>query len=198
MNLLFKNLILLVVLALYSSIAAALVWGEGNWGEANWGVDEVRESVPPPAGPVPVATKVRSITGATTNAGFSAGAYADSGEPVYGSSFVADDFITIIGEVTPDPDDVGTNGEIVVVLLSVIGGKLQWSFLNTDGNFENWDLDLKNLGAAEILEPLDTLHAITIFEGNLQVGAHRLAFGYMAEGGPLIYTPKAINIVVGQ
>jgi hypothetical protein len=152
----------------------------------------------PPEGPVPEATKVRSITGAATDAGFSAGAYSDSGEPTYSNSFVADDFITIVGEIFPDSSDVGTNGELVVVLLSFIDGNQQWSFLNTDGNFESWDLKLSNLGSARIAEPLESMHAITIFEGNLQAGAHRMAVGYQADGGPLIYTPKAINIVVSE
>lgn len=195
MSTLLKNLALMGLLVTFSSTASALVWGGGNWGD-NWGADEVREPVTPPDGPVPTSPKIRSLSGGTTDAGISAGAYADNGAPAYGSSFSPDDFITIIAEISPDPDDVGTNGELIIVLLSIVGGQQQWSFLNTDGNFESWDLGLGSLGSAEIVEPLEAQHSITIFEGELQAGKHRMAVGYMADGGPLIYTAKAINITL--
>lgn len=37
--------------------------------------------LPPPEGPVPVSQKIRSISGGETDAGISAGAYADNGSP---------------------------------------------------------------------------------------------------------------------
>ena len=195
-----KNLVWLIVLGGTSLTASAtgMVWGESNWGEADWGIDEVRAPVTPPAGPVPVSSKIRSITGSSTNAGISAGAYADNGAPAYGNTFTSGDYITIIAEISPDSADVGSNGELIVVLLSFTGGKQQWSFLNSDGNFESWNLQLGTLGAAQIAQPLETLHALTIFEGDLQPGKHRMAVGYMADGGPLIYTAKAINITVSD
>lgn len=196
MNIFLKNISLLVLLTTFSASASALVWGESNWGESNWGSQQVHESVPPPEGPVPPASRVRGVS--STDAGFAAGAYSASGEPAYGNSFVADDFITIIAQINPDTSDVGTDGQLIVVLLSLIDGKQQWSFLNSDGNFESWDLKLGSLGAAEIVEPLLASHSIIIFEGNLQAGAHRMAVGYMANGGALIYTPKAINIVISD
>ena len=198
MNTFLKILAIPVLLLTVSSMANAtgLVWGTGKWGEASWGVSQ--GSVTPPSGPVPTAVKVRSITGSPTTAGFGGGAYSAVGTPVYSNSFVTGDFITLIGEVYPDTADVGKDGELFVLMLSVIGGKQFWSFLDTEGNFETWDLKLANLGPAKIVEPLEQMHSITIFEGNLQKGSHRLAIGYMAKGGPLVYTPKAINIVVGD
>lgn len=187
-----------VLLATFSASASAMVWGQSNWGETNWGIDEVREPVPPPEGPVPEAAKVLSLTGTSTDAAISAGAYADNGAPTYSNSFTNGDFITIIAEVEPDSADVGTNGELIVVLLSLHGSEAQWSFLNTNGNFESWDLKLSTLGHAQVKEPLEEINTITIFEGELQAGTHRMAVGYQAEGGPLIYTAKAINIIVSD
>lgn len=200
MNISIRKIFLLLFALGFSSqvLAVGMIWGESNWGETDWGVDEVREPVPPPEGDVPVAPKIRSLTGAETDAAISAGAYADNGSPAYSNSFTESDYITIIAEIAPDPDDVGVNGQLVVVLVSVIGGNLQWSFLNTDGLFESWDLSLGSLGAAEIVEPLDTSHSITIFEGELQAGIHKMAVGYWPDGGQLIYTAKAINIVVSN
>ena len=197
MNNILKSLSLLVLLLSFSSTASALVWGEGNWGD-NWGAEVVRDPVPPPEGDVPVSPKIQSITGGETDAGISAGAYADTGSPTYSDAFATSDYITIIAEIAPDSSDVGTNGELIVVLLSIVGGQQQWSYLNTDGNFASWDLNLPSLGPAEIVEPLEALHSITIFEGELQAGKHRMAVGYMADGGPLIYTAKAININVSD
>ena len=179
----------------FSTTASAFVWGEGNWGD-DWG--EAREPVPPPEGPVPVSDRIQSVTGGETDAGISAGAYADTGSPTYSDAFTSGDYITIIAEISPDSSDVGKPGELIVVLLSIIGGELQWSFLNTDGNFESWNLSLGSLGPAEIVDPLEETHAITIFEGTLQAGRHRMAVGYMAEGGTLIYTARAINITVSD
>ena len=197
MKIFYKHLLLILVTLGASSQASALVWGEGNWGD-NWGVDEVREPVPPPEGPVPVAPKIKSVTGGSTDAGISAGAYADNGEPTYNDSFTSGDYITMIAEIEPDTSDVGSNGELFVILLSITADGTQWSFLNTDGNYEAWDLSLATLGAAQIKEPLEETNSITIFEGELQPGRHRGAVGYKADGGPLIYTAKAINITVGE
>jgi len=204
MNKLKKRAGLLVLLAGCCSLgstlasAAGMVWGESNWGETNWGVEQVRESVPPPEGPVPTSTKVRDISGAETDAGFSAGAYADNGTPVYGNAFSAGDYITMIGEVYPDSGDVGKNGDIIVVMLSIINNSTVCSYQNEDGNFVSWNLKVPSLGTAKRLEPLEDMNAITIFEGTLQAGAHRLALGYMADGGSLIFTSKAINIMVSE
>lgn len=197
MNKQIKNLSLLVLLLSFSSAASALVWGEGNWGD-NWGAEVTRDPVPRPEGTVPVAPKVRTLTGASTDATISAGAYADNGTPAYGSDFTTGDYITIVADIMPDSADVGTDGELIVVILSITGSQLQWSFLNTDGNFEDWNLNLASLGPAEIAEPLQSSHSITIFEGTLQAGKHRMAVGYLTSGGQLIYTAKAINIDVGD
>lgn len=154
------------------------------------------EPVSQPEEPLPVSQKVRSLTGGSTDAGISAGAYADNGTPVYSNLFSTGDFISIIAEVRPDSADVGKNGELIIVILSLTSSGVQWYFLNQDGNFEAWDLGLATLGPAASKEPLEETNAITIFEGELQAGRHRMAVGYQADGGPLIYTAKAINIVV--
>lgn len=191
-----RHIVLFGLLISASSMASAtgLVWGQGNWGETDWGA--VSQSVPPPSGDVPVSTKIRTVTGATTNAGFSAGAYSDNGTPAYSNSFAPGDFITMIGEVHPDPKDIGKSGDIVVVILSVVGGKQSFSFLNTDGVFESWDLKVNSLGSAVEVDALEDMHAITIFEGTLQAGAHQVALGYIPQGGVLTYTAKAIKITV--
>lgn len=155
--------------------------------------DSEPEQVTVPEGPVPVSEKVRSLTGASTDAGISAGAYAGN---EYSNSFTTGDSITIIAEVRPDSADVGVNGVLIVVMLSLTSSGPQWSFLNQDGNFEAWDLNLSALGTAAVKTPLEETNAITIFEGTLQAGRHRMAVGYQATGGPLIYTAKAINILV--
>lgn len=197
-----KPFSLLVLMMSFSSVANAFVWGEGNWGD-NWGEvaaeskDPARDPlVTPPAGDVPLSQKVRPASGGETDATMSAGAYADNGSPVFTDSFSASDFVTVIAEINPDPADVGTDGQLIVVLLSIIGSQASWSYLNEDGNFEAWDLKLPNLGAAQIVTPLESSHSITIFEGTLQAGKHRMAVGYWANGGDLIYTAKAINITV--
>jgi len=186
----------------FSSAANAFVWGEGNWGD-NWGEvsteskDPAREPlVTPPADPVPISQKVRPASGGDTDATMSAGAYADNGSPSFTDTFSSSDFVTVIAEINPDPVDVGTDGQLIVVLLSIIGSDASWSYLNEDGNFESWDLKIPSLGAAQIVEPLEASHSITIFEGELQAGRHRMAVGYWADGGDLIYTAKAINLTV--
>lgn len=198
MKKLLNCLALPVLLASFSTSATAMVWGQSNWGEANWGIDEVRESVPPPEGSIPMATKVRSVSGTSTDASISAGAYAANGAPAYSNSFTTGDYISIIAEVRPDSSDVGTNGELIVVVLSLISGGQQWSYLNTDGNFEAWDRKLSSLGPAQIKEPLEETNAITIFEGELQAGRHLMAVGYQSVSGRLIYTAKAISIIVND
>lgn len=150
-----------------------------------------------PNGPVPVSQKIRTLTGASTDAEISAGAYRD-GATDYSNSFATGGSITILAEIRPDSADVGKDGSIIVVLLSITSNGLEWSFLNEDGNFETWDLSLSSLGTAETRTPLEATNLITIFEGTLQAGRHRMAVGYQAQGGNLVYTAKAINIVVSD
>jgi len=191
-----KILLLLFVLGLSSqAMAIGLVWGEGNWGD-DWAA-EIQVSGPPPEGPVPEAVKVNTLGGSPRAADFGLGAYSNNGSPAYGNAFTAGDFVTIIGEVTPDPIDVGTNGELYAAFLSVIGGKASFSFLNEDGNFEAWDTTIGGLGPALITTPLDTSHQVTIFEGNLQAGVYKFTFAYMADGGPLVYM-KPITLSVSD
>jgi len=159
---------------------------------------EGAQQVSPPTGPVPEASKIRSITGATTDAIISAGAYANVDTPVYSNSFTTGDFININAEVRPDNIDIGKDGELLVVLLTLSNKGQQWSFLNTEGSFESWDLQLSSLGPAKIAEPLAAINTLTIFEGELQAGKHRIAVGYRTNSGQLIYTTKAINITVSE
>ena len=195
---LLKLITLSCLLTIFSPAAMAMVWGQGKWGTGKWGNEVVQGTVTPPDGPIPESPKVRTLTGASTSTIISAGAYKDVASPVYGSTFTAGDIITIIAEVKPEAADVGKNGSLFVVLLSIIGGQQQWSFLNSDGNFESWNLKLGTLGAAATKTPLEATNAITIFEGSLQAGKHRMAIGYQASGGQLIYTAKAININVSN
>jgi hypothetical protein len=172
-----------------------MVWGEGEWGD-DWGA-VVQVSGPPPEGPIPEAIKVNTIGGSARAADFGLGAYSNNGSPAYGNDFTAGDFVTIIGEVTPDPVDIGANGELYAAFASVIGGKVAFSFLNEDGNFETWDTTLGGLGPALIATPLEASHQVTIFEGNLQAGIYKFTFAYMADGGPLVFM-KPVAIVVSE
>jgi hypothetical protein len=156
---------------------------------------EANDSVPPPQDPIPEAARVTTLGGQTRDANFGMGAYSDKGTPTFGNNFISGDFVTIIGEVTPDPIDVGINGELFVAFLSVIGGKATFSYINEDGNFASWDTSLGGLGPVEITTPLEANHQITIFEGNLQAGTHKFTLAYKAEGGPLVYM-KPITIKV--
>jgi len=152
-----------------------------------------------PDGPVPVSPKIRSLTGGSTDAGISAGAYATSSTPAYSNSFTTSDDISILAEIRPDTADIGSNGRLVVVRLSVTSAGVQWYLLEENGNFVDWDINdnaaLLTTSAAT-REPLEDSNTLTIFEGQLPAGRHRMAVGYQANNGPLIYTAKAINILV--
>ena len=193
-----RYLSLLALLAGMSSqaLAVGLVWGEGNWGETVWGL-QANESVTPPEGPIPGAVKITTVGGASRNASFGLGAYSDNGTPTYANDFIAGDFVTITGEVTPDPVDVGTNGEIYAAFLSVVNGKASFSYLDEDGIVVPWDTSLAGLGPVAIVTPLEAIHQFNIFEGNLQAGTHKFTFAYKADEGPLVYM-KPITIKVTE
>lgn len=151
-----------------------------------------------PGGPIPVSEKIRSLTGGSTDAGIAAGAFANDGSPAYSNSFTTADDITILAEIRPDTADVDVNGILLVIWLSITGNGIEWFYLDQDGEFIPWDLDFTTLQPADVRQPLAATNAITIFEGNLAAGRHRMAIGYQATGGPLIYTAKAINITVSN
>lgn len=154
------------------------------------------QSVPLPADPVPEAVKVNTV-GGSRNADFGLGAYSDNGTPAYGNSFSASEFITIYGEVTPDPVDVGKDGELFAAVLSVVGGKATFSSINMDGNFVVWDLTIGGLEPIQQAMPLQSSHQLKLFEGNLQAGVHKVTFAYMAEEGPIVYM-KPITVQVSE
>ena len=146
-----------------------------------------------------VASKVRSVTGASTDASILVGAFSADGSLANAGSLTSGDYVNLIATIKPDSNDAGSNGELFVILLSVTNdGAANWTFLNTKGNFEDWDLNLLNLGAVKAISSLKASNSVSIFEGTLEPGRHRIAVGYMADGGPLIYTAKAFNITVNK
>lgn len=174
--------------------AIGLVWGEGNWGDAEWS-SKLTEPVAPPAGPIPAAVKITTIGGQERSANFALGAYANTGSPTYANAFTAGDFVTLLGEVTPDPTDVGSDGELYAAFLSVVGGKATFSYVDEDGNIASWNTTIAGLGPVAIATPLEESHQFKIFEGTLQAGVHKFTFAYRAENGPLVYM-KPITITV--
>lgn len=152
------------------------------------------QSVPIPTDPVPEASKITSI-GGSRSAGISLGAYSDNGTPAYGNNFSSGDFVTFYGELTPDAVDVGSDGELFAAIVSIVDGSVTFSTIDENGNFLAWDLTIGGLVPILTASPLESSHALKLFEGNLQAGTYKITFAYMASGGPIVYM-KPILIVV--
>lgn len=138
--------------------------------------------------------KVRTASGSNTNASFTSGASVE-GEDVPRTSFDTSEEVTIVGTINIDPSDQGSAGEVHVVLLSVNTAGVDFSFMNSEGNFENWDLTIPGLGAYVTTDSLKASYTVIISQGTLLAGTYRVALAY-SKGAELIYAPKAIVITV--
>jgi hypothetical protein len=143
----------------------------------------------------PDAKAPKSIDGSTTSATFTGGASKDGGAS-YETTFSTTDDVTLVGTINVDPADQGTDGEIHVVILSVIDGVQTFSYLNEAGSAEDWDLTVAGLGANVVATPLGASYTVTIYSGNLAAGTFRVALAYSTTGGKLVYTGKALQITV--
>ena len=117
---------------------------------------------------------------------------------MFANSFAASDFITIIGEISPDTTEIGTSGNLYVVLLSFVGDQQVWVNLTADGSYIPWNLKISGLEAVQRVTPLEESHTITIFEEVLEPGRHRISIGYKADNGVLIYAPEGRWIDISE
>jgi hypothetical protein len=140
----------------------------------------------------------KTTAGGTTDATFTAGASSDGGS-TFGTEFTAGDDVTIVATANVDPDDQGKNGEILVIIQTVdADGNASFNYLDVNGDLPVWDGTIEGLGAAEVAEPLASVHNITIYSGPLAAGHIRIAVGYSTEDGDVIYTGKALEIDVTE
>jgi len=141
----------------------------------------------------PAASKV---VGAS-DASFSSGASADGGDS-YAETFTTGDDVTLVGTVNVDPVHQGLDGAIHVAVLSVVDGTTSLVYLDEDSVFVEWDITAGLPGAHIVAEPLAASYSVTIFDGTLAAGSHRVALAYTTENGDLIYAPKALIIEVTE
>jgi hypothetical protein len=128
---------------------------------------------------------------------FSAGVSVDGGD-TFSNAFTAGDDATVVATITPDPADVGKDGELIVGLKSNTDAGLGFYYLDVDGNWQVWDLSdvskaEETLGPEEVVSPLASSHTVSFDTGPLTTGSYKLYFAYRAEGGALIYTGKALK-----
>lgn len=133
--------------------------------------------------------------GGTSTASFTAGGTKDSGT-TFESSFTTADEVKIVGTITPDAADVGTNGSLFVVVRSQSTTQDTWSFLTPEG-FKPWPTGkVSDLESYQDVTPLAASHSVDVFSGNLAVGTHKVFLGYMKTGGSLVYTSVPITLTV--
>jgi hypothetical protein len=128
--------------------------------------------------------------GTASGAGISVGASSDGGASS-AVSFSADDDITLTAKVYPDSNDLGKEGEIYVVLRTIVDGKKTFFALNEDGQWEAWNTSLKSLPTALYADSLEEAEEVLIYSGQMIVGERLMYVGYslFTDGGkPLIHT----------
>jgi hypothetical protein len=150
-------------------------------------------ALPIPEIPQQSLPKVIRTDGTLPVASISIGASSNGGE-TSSTSFTADDDVTLTSKVYPESDDLGKEGELYVVMRSVIDGKKVFTALNEDGNWETWNASLKSLPAAAYVDSLEEEEEILIYSGTITAGDRIFYVGYSlftAEGKPVITTTQS-------
>ena len=117
------------------------------------------------------------------------------GEPVLESDFASGDEIVLLGTVFPDASHIGQTGEIFMVLRSNLN---TWSYRDPDGNFQAWNISLRSLEPAYVIDSLEAQQSIELYQGTLEAGDHRIFMGYSLEGGTLIFNGIAYRFTVAE
>lgn len=144
---------------------------------------------------IPPATNSAKGVGSRTGVAFGAGASSDGGT-TFGTEFTTTDDVTIVATITVDATDVGSAGGIHVALKADTDSGTSFSFLNEDGNFEDWDIT--GLPGVHIdATALAATYTITVNDGMMAAGTYRIALAYSV-GSEVIYTGKAIVITVTE
>jgi hypothetical protein len=120
--------------------------------------------------------------GTKSNSSFTAGATSDGGL-TSSNTFNTGDNVLITGTAKPQPADIGEAAEIVVVLRSISNGSSSWTYLDTEGNYQTWNLSIKALEPALTVSSLNASESVTVFDGTLEAGSHRIYIGYMVTDG---------------
>jgi hypothetical protein len=150
-------------------------------------------ALPIPEIPQQSLPKVIRTDGTLPVASISIGASSNGGE-TSSTSFTADDDVTLTSKVYPESDDLGKEGELYVVMRSVIDGKKVFTALNEDGNWETWNASLKSLPAAAYVDSLEEEEEILIYSGTITAGDRLFYVGYSPfteEGKPVITTSQS-------
>jgi len=150
-------------------------------------------ALPIPEIPQQSLPKVIRTDGTLPVASISIGASSNGGE-TSSTSFTADDDVTLTSKVYPESDDLGKEGELYVVMRSVIDGKKVFTAINEDGNWETWNASLKSLPAAAYVDSLEEEEEILIYSGTITAGDRLFYVGYSPfteEGKPVITTSQS-------
>lgn len=135
-----------------------------------------------------------SALGNTTDATITGGVSKDNGATITDSgTFSATDALDVFATIQVDSNDVGTQGDIMVV--AVLNGQL---FMKTSGStWEVWD------GTAEGLQPMKSVDSLAATE-TVEVasgltglaGDFQFFVGYQNEAGDIIYNSSPITFTV--
>ncbi len=108
----------------------------------------------------------------------------------YSTSFANRDQIIISAKVLPDADDVGSEGELYVVIRERESGKKVFKALNQDGVWEVWNASLKSLPAARYVANLQASEELTVYSGTMTAGQRLIYVGYSpyTDDKPIITT----------
>jgi hypothetical protein len=108
----------------------------------------------------------------------------------YSTSFANRDQIIITAKVLPDADDVGSEGELYVVIRERESGKKVFKALNQDGVWEVWNASLKSLPAARYVANLQASEELTVYSGTMTAGQRLIYVGYSpyTDDKPIITT----------
>ncbi|MDT8399076.1 MAG: Ig-like domain-containing protein [Pseudomonadales bacterium] len=142
------------------------------------------------------STGLQKADGSSTTATISSGATKDGGT-TFETAFTTGDDVDIVGTIVPETADVGKAGDLFIVVRTIdADGVSSWTMKGVDGNFQTWNTKLADVVPAVELSSLAASNKVTVFEGTLAAGSHRVFLGYMAADGQLIFNNVPLSIDV--
>jgi secreted trypsin-like serine protease len=130
-----------------------------------------------------------------TQARFAGGLTRDNGQ-TFETTATKNDFVRILGQISPDPLDVGKQADIYIVDRK----DGVFTMKNSSGVYVNWvDGKVSSLVPAIERVTLSEAFQVEIYaNSNLAPGDHRIYFGYTGLDGRLHYNLEPVRIVIPQ
>ncbi len=129
---------------------------------------------------------------------FAAGIAVNNGSFEKSTTASLSDSIDIRGRIEVDIEHVEQSVDISVVIGQIASDDtLQYSMLDTNGDFIPWDADMESLESIQTVEASAVSIEVQMYNGQFEeIGVLNFYFGYRLADGMVVYSPDSLKVTI--